>query len=60
MIDNGAIVDGAVRSLDEVIGNTSSGYIYAGEQVSMKRFGTEQESNAGLSYNLRMEWLHTV
>ena len=46
-----AIVDGAVRSLDEVIGNTS-GYIYAGEQVSMKRFGTEQESNAGLSYNL--------
>ena len=52
MIDNGAIVDGAVRSLDEVIGNTSSGYIYAGEQVSMKRFGTEQESNAGLSYNL--------
>ena len=52
MIDNGAIVDGAVRSLDEVIGNTSSGYIYAGEQVSIKRFGTEQESNAGLSYNL--------
>lgn len=52
MIDNGAIVDGAVRSLDEVIGNTSSGYIYAGEQVSMKRFGTEQESNVGLSYNL--------
>ena len=52
MIDNGAIVDGAVRSLDEVIGNTSSGYIYAGEQVSIKRFGTEQESNVGLSYNL--------
>ena len=50
MIDNGAIVDGAVRSLDEVIGNTSSGY--AGEQVSIKRFGTEQESNVGLSYNL--------
>ena len=46
------IVDGAVRSLDEVVGNTSSGYIYAGEQVSIKRFGTEQEANAGLSYNL--------
>ena len=52
MIDNAAIVDGAVRSLDEVVGNTSSGYIYAGEQVSIKRFGTEQEANAGLSYNL--------
>lgn len=51
MIDNAAIVDGAVRSLDEVVGNTSSGYIYAGEQVSIKRFGTEQEANAGLSYN---------
>lgn len=52
-VDEADVTAGAVKTVDELLGQTTSGYIYAGEQVIAKRFGTEMEENAGLSYNLQ-------
>lgn len=52
-VDESSVTAGALKTVDKAIGQVTSGYIYAGEQVIDKRFGTEKEANVGLSYNLK-------
>lgn len=52
-VDEASVTEGAIKTTEELLGQTTSGYIYAGEQVIEKRFGSDIEENAGLSYNLQ-------
>lgn len=52
LIDASGISANSVTSIESLLGKTSTGMIYAGEQVNASRFDGEEEI-AGISFNLR-------